>query len=341
MIKKITQNFKLIFLPCKENNFKARFLGSDFLFYLVLVFFILRIVILPFYIHFPKSIFFAKIISSDILELLNEERKSQGLTVLRENPELKEAAYLKAQDMLANDYFGHKSPTGISGWYWIQKSGYDYEIAGENLAIGFLDSKEVHQAWNNSPLHKNNLLGSYFQDIGIAVLSGEFQGKETTVVVQLFGKPGGKPVLREEIIPPAEAKAPEKEVVLPEKEKLPGREEKLVEEIPPEEKEEAIVEKAQAPVSEAAESLQIDFWEFLIIKYNDIARKVTFSVALLLTFVLILNLLSAIRLPLPPKPKLLLLREYVPGILALVSLILLGFLDKSIILQFIPHHLEI
>ncbi|GAH47620.1 unnamed protein product, partial [marine sediment metagenome] len=78
--------------------------------------------------------------------------ESLGLSALRENPQLSKAALLKAQDMLENDYFAHRSPEGITGWYWIKKAGYNYQRAGENLAIAFLDSEEVHKAWNDSSL---------------------------------------------------------------------------------------------------------------------------------------------------------------------------------------------
>jgi len=206
------QNLKKLFISCEQNNFRPRFLEANFLFYLVLIFFILKIIVLPFYINFPKSVFFAEIASSDIFNLLNVQRKVQGLSQLQENPQLKSAALLKAQDMLDKNYFGHKSPDGILGWHWIQSVEYDYERAGENLAIGFIDSEEVHQAWNQSELHKKNLLSPDFQDIGVAVLTGDFQGNETTIVVQLFAKP--KTNIAEKIITPVEAKT--EDIIMPE-----------------------------------------------------------------------------------------------------------------------------
>ena len=94
---------------------------------------------------------------------------------------------MKAQDMMAKGYFEHTSPQGISPWYWFDQSGYDYRYAGENLAIGFIDSGEVNNAWLASPAHKANILNGNYRETGTAVLSGNFQGGQTTVVVQLFG----------------------------------------------------------------------------------------------------------------------------------------------------------
>lgn len=328
MTKKAIRKLKLVFFPCQENNFKSYLLRRDFLFHLVFLFFVLRVIILPFYIHFPKSIFFAQIVSSDILSLLNTERRSQGLILLREDPNLKQAAYLKAQDMLNKDYFGHQSPAGVSAWYWIQKSGYDYEVAGENLAIGFLDSEEVHQAWNNSSLHKSNLLDPRFEDVGIAVLTGEFQGNETTVVVQLFGKPIETPSVKEKILPPVEAKTEEIPETKPEEAK--------------ETKPEEIVPIVSVALEKEASSFQSDFWEFLIKKYSDILQKTIFLFVFLIIFVLILNLVVAMGLAYPLGARLAVLQELLPAtLLALIFLVFLGLLDKSIIVQFIPHHLEI
>ncbi len=92
-----------------------------------------------------------------MLELTNEERIDNGLSALELNPKLELAAQQKAQDILSKDYFAHQSPDGFTPWYWFEKVGYDYQYAGENLAIGFLDSEEVSQAWLESPSHRANL----------------------------------------------------------------------------------------------------------------------------------------------------------------------------------------
>ena len=347
-MKKIIQKLKLIFFPCKENNYIAKFFSFNFLFLVALAFFVIRLISFPFYLYFPKNVFFAKIVSSDLVLLLNNERKTIGLTPLKENPQLQKAAILKAQDMMTRDYFGHKSPDGTMVWYLIKKSGYDYKMAGENLAIGFLDSEEVHQAWNNSPSHKQNLLKPEFQDIGIAVLTGEFEGGETTVVVQLFGKLKEKPV---QIIPQAEAKAPEKAEISAETTQPSNAESASQTEIPaittePEieipEQEKEVSMREEVVTSGAIDSLKFNFWEFLITKYNRIAQRLIFGMATLIISVMALNIVLIMRLPFSLKPKLLLIREFAPATLLVLALIVtLGFLDRSIIIQAIPHHLEI
>src|SRR6185436_7850636 len=100
---------------------------------------------------------------------------------------LNKAAMAKAQDMVKNGYFAHESPQGISPWYWFKQAGYVYKYAGENLAVGFVDSKTVYDAWFNSPSHKANLLNKNYTQVGTAIVSG-FDGN-SIVVVQEFGRP--------------------------------------------------------------------------------------------------------------------------------------------------------
>lgn len=187
--KNIFCQLRFAFFPCQENDFKPLALQRQFLVYYILLFLALKSVIFPFYLLFPKTSFFAEVISSTLIELTNQERRSAGLSPLKENLVLNQAALAKAQDMIKNEYFNHTSPSGVTPWHWFKKSGYTYKAAGENLAIGFLDSAEVEKAWKESPSHRQNLLNPNFKEIGIAVLTGSFQGRDTTVVVQLFGAP--------------------------------------------------------------------------------------------------------------------------------------------------------
>lgn len=126
--------------------------------------------------------------SNDLLTYTNQRRAAAGLVQLTVNNQLNQAAQLKAQNMFANNYWAHISPSGIEPWKWILDSGYDYSYAGENLAKNFSSSSEVVEAWYNSPTHRANLLSDKYQEIGFAVVNGVLDGYETTLVVQMFGK---------------------------------------------------------------------------------------------------------------------------------------------------------
>lgn len=127
-----------------------------------------------------------------VLELTNNERTDRGLTSLTENNRLERAARAKAQDMFVEGYFAHTSPEGRAPWFFIDAAAYAYVYAGENLAIDYTDPVAVMDAWMKSPTHAENILTQQYRDIGIAVVHGQMKGRETTLIVQMFGTPEGK-----------------------------------------------------------------------------------------------------------------------------------------------------
>lgn len=131
----------------------------------------------------------AGIIPSDVVSFANEARISVGLRALTPNSVLAQAAEYKARDMIEHDYFAHTSPTGVEPWFWFQKAGYQYKAAGENLAINYTDVREQHTAWMQSETHRANILGEQYQEIGVAVVSGIIDGKDSLITVEFFGTP--------------------------------------------------------------------------------------------------------------------------------------------------------
>lgn len=139
----------------------------------------------------PLSAELSTITSARIVQLTNQERSRAGLNELTVNASLTEAARQKAQNMLDEDYFAHISPSGVTPWFWMSKVGYGYQVAGENLAIDFVEAENVVTAWMASPTHRDNILHPDYIETGIAALTGEFEGGTSTVVVHMFGLPQG------------------------------------------------------------------------------------------------------------------------------------------------------
>ena len=142
----------------------------------------------------------AAVLPSVLGELTNAERASQNLGILAENPLLDEAAEMKARDMATKGYFAHTSPEGLTPWYWIELAGYKYEYAGENLAVNFRDSKDVTEAWLNSPTHKANIVKGNYTEMGTGVARGMYKGKNSIFVAQVYANP--KPVPKVAPVPP-------------------------------------------------------------------------------------------------------------------------------------------
>ncbi len=187
-MEKLKSFFYHLFIPNEKNNYRAKSIQIDFLsIYLILA------VILTFSFkkfNLTNVLGFATDITVEKLyQLTNLEREKHGLNKLNYNEKLSQAAYKKAQDMFSKNYWAHFSPQGDTPWQFILDSGYQYEYAGENLAKNFLFSDGVISAWMNSPTHRDNILKKEYTDVGFAIVNGVLNGEETTLVVQMFGKP--------------------------------------------------------------------------------------------------------------------------------------------------------
>jgi len=184
-------NFINFFWPTKQNKGQPFIITDKAISVFILLFLLVKVIFSFEILMLRQTSLFAEVSAQKVLELTNDLRKQYGLPPLKENSFLVQAAQEKAQDMIRNKYFNHYSPSGVSPWYFIEKSGYDYHYAGENLAMNFLDSEEVVRAWFNSPTHRDNLLNQKYEEIGIAVVSGDITGDNASkiIVVQMFGSP--------------------------------------------------------------------------------------------------------------------------------------------------------
>lgn len=108
----------------------------------------------------------------EVLRLVNMYRAQNGLAALTLSDKLCELATLKAEDMVANGYFDHTSPTYGSPFEMMRQFGVTYSSAGENIAYGQRTPEEVMDAWMNSPGHRANILGESYTEIGIGIAVG-------------------------------------------------------------------------------------------------------------------------------------------------------------------------
>ncbi|MFH1827230.1 MAG: CAP domain-containing protein [bacterium] len=179
---------KYFFIPSAENDHRAKLLHIDALSIYLLAAFMLVII----FKNGPLSNilgYATDVTTQKLYQLTNEKRAQNNLPLLIYNEQLAKAAEDKAKDMFANNYWAHFSPTGKSPWDFITSEGYKYEYAGENLAKNFLFSDKVVDAWMTSPSHRENILRKDFSEVGFARVDGLLDGQETTLVVEIFGKP--------------------------------------------------------------------------------------------------------------------------------------------------------
>ena len=125
----------------------------------------------------------------ELLKDTNLKRQEHSLPPLQIDEKLSLAASEKAEDMLANQYWAHTSPDGTTPWNWIKGAGYNYSHAGENLARNYYTADSATEAWMKSPGHRANILDENYTEAGFATAEGQLEGKPTTLVVAVYGKP--------------------------------------------------------------------------------------------------------------------------------------------------------
>lgn len=186
-------SFKDFFLPHEGNNWQPTALHPHRVMLYATSAIIVKILVVIFVLGLPMSAWTSPDVlrsySTEIIKLTNQIRKEVGVGLLTENIKLSQAAYAKAEDMLTQEYFSHNGPDGQTLANWLAKYKYAYTVAGENLAVGFNNPSEVMAAWEKSKTHYANIVDADYSQIGVGVVSGEFEGTEQLLAAQFFGLP--------------------------------------------------------------------------------------------------------------------------------------------------------
>jgi uncharacterized protein YkwD len=125
---------------------------------------------------------------SEILKLVNDERKRSGLKPLVVSPALTAVARAHSDDMALHHYTGHRDYDGGEPEDRVSGAGIPYEALGENIYVDdYRDvsglAKRALAAWLKSPAHRATLLSNRYSATGVgAARSGD--GK--TCVTQDF-----------------------------------------------------------------------------------------------------------------------------------------------------------
>jgi uncharacterized protein YkwD/plastocyanin len=104
------------------------------------------------------------------LEAVNAYRAENELDPVAASPTLTKAADKHTDDMVANDFFEHNSPTdGSTPFGRAQAKGYPGSSVGENLALDFLTGRDVLLGWKSSTTgHNENMLNPDWKAVGIS-----------------------------------------------------------------------------------------------------------------------------------------------------------------------------
>lgn len=103
-----------------------------------------------------------------LLNLINQDRKINGLPPLAADPELSRLARLKSEDMRDRNYFAHESPTWGKARQMLEHFGYDFRGVGENIAHHATVEK-AQAAFMTSDGHRRNILSAVWEKVGVGV----------------------------------------------------------------------------------------------------------------------------------------------------------------------------
>ena len=103
-----------------------------------------------------------------LLDLLNQDRRANGLPALALDAELSRIARIKSADMRDQGYFAHESPTYGNAASMLASFGYAFRGVGENIAH-HASVEKAEAAFLSSPGHRTNLMGSQWTKVGIGV----------------------------------------------------------------------------------------------------------------------------------------------------------------------------
>jgi len=128
-----------------------------------------------------------------IFDLINAERRHQGLRPLVFNAQLNQMAKIQAQNMAYFQKMAHVIPNATLPTLGDRAHyvGYSYGRLAENVALGYPNAETVVEGWMNSHGHRQNILDAGVVETGIAVAKSATGG---LYYCQVFGRqlsPGG------------------------------------------------------------------------------------------------------------------------------------------------------
>ncbi|WP_265181854.1 CAP domain-containing protein [Geomicrobium sp. JCM 19055] len=96
-----------------------------------------------------------------------------GLSVLTWSEDVRVTARDHSEDMAQNEYFDHNNQAGQTPFDRMEEDNISFTRAGENLAYGQASSIFAHEGLMNSLGHRENIVASQFERLGVGVAINE------------------------------------------------------------------------------------------------------------------------------------------------------------------------
>ncbi len=155
----------------------------------------------------------ASTLEQQMLELINNERTSQGLEPVQLELRLNDASEDHSQWMLQQDVFSHTGENGSNPGDRMEQAQFEFSgnaTWAENIAwqsergaLGLQDDViDLHNSLMDSPGHRANILNPDVTVIGIGIETGDYQGYEAVMVTQNFARTSAPLQLDQGATPP-------------------------------------------------------------------------------------------------------------------------------------------
>lgn len=143
---------------------------------------LLALLIGPFFLSSPSPTSAAYDAPSQVIALVNAQRRQAGLAPLSINPNLTAAARSYANVLATSGCFSHSCGADMGSR--VRWAGYSSWRIGENIAGGQGTPEAAMTMWMGSWAHRTNILNAGYNEIGVGVAYGGYYG---TYWVQVFG----------------------------------------------------------------------------------------------------------------------------------------------------------
>jgi uncharacterized membrane protein YgcG len=129
---------------------------------------------------------FSSTAERQLVALTNQARAAAGRRSLRVDSVLTSLARWRSKDMITRGYFSHRIPGGGTVFDVMQRKGYCFKLAGENIGWNSypddVATRAVHEQFMNSSGHRANVLGAAWDVIGVGAYKGPTGKKMYTVI---------------------------------------------------------------------------------------------------------------------------------------------------------------
>ena len=126
-------------------------------------------------------------IQADLIRAINAQRQNAGLAALARSDALMTAAERHACDNAGHNHMSHVGSDGSKLGTRIDRVGYVYGKANENVGYGYARVADMVQGWMQSQGHRRNILERGTREIGVGIATGR-DGRPYWVMVSAVAR---------------------------------------------------------------------------------------------------------------------------------------------------------